>query len=163
MSCYNIHSIDWLLQCPYVCSEATLCFSFISRHFVRTPVVGVRHFRWHLVRWNFTCVTWEVTPLDVRFMRHFTSYSTSLLGRGGGGQVVSVLPFYSDDLSLNPAETYSFFLLNLFVKRTKINQKEAWASRLNNNFHHSNHVQRARNMNQTQPRKSVNIQSILLI
>ena len=27
----------------------------------------------------------------------------------GSGQVVSVLPFYSDDLSSNPTETYSFF------------------------------------------------------
>ena len=30
-----------------------------------------------------------------------------LLGRGGG-QVVSVLAFYSDDLSLNPAEIFNF-------------------------------------------------------
>ena len=30
------------------------------------------------------------------------------MGRGGG-QVVSVLTFYSDDLSLNPAEAYSYF------------------------------------------------------
>ena len=27
----------------------------------------------------------------------------------GGGQVVSVLAFYSDDQSLNPADTFSFF------------------------------------------------------
>ena len=31
------------------------------------------------------------------------------LGRGGG-QVVSVLAFYSDDPSSNPADDYSFFL-----------------------------------------------------
>ena len=31
------------------------------------------------------------------------------LGRGGG-QVVSVLAIYSNDLSSNPAEAYSFFL-----------------------------------------------------
>ena len=30
------------------------------------------------------------------------------LGRGGG-KVVTVLAFYSDDSSLNPAEAYSFF------------------------------------------------------
>ena len=30
------------------------------------------------------------------------------MGRGGG-QVVSVLAFYSDDLSSNPADAYSFF------------------------------------------------------
>ena len=29
-------------------------------------------------------------------------------GRGGGGQVVSLLAFYSDDLSSNPAEANSF-------------------------------------------------------
>ena len=41
------------------------------------------------------------------------------LGRGGG-QVVSVFAFYSDDPSLSPAEAYSFFCNNLCLKRTKI-------------------------------------------
>ena len=45
------------------------------------------------------------------------------LGRGGG-QVVSVLAFYYDDLSSNPAEAYSFSV-KLCLKRTKINKKEA--------------------------------------
>ena len=31
------------------------------------------------------------------------------MGRGGGGQVVSVLAFYSIDLSMNPDDTYSSF------------------------------------------------------
>ena len=30
------------------------------------------------------------------------------MGRGGGGQVVSVLAFYSDNPSSNPSEGYSF-------------------------------------------------------
>ena len=35
-------------------------------------------------------------------------------GRGrGGGQVVSVLTFYSDNSSSNPAETYRFLLKNV--------------------------------------------------
>ena len=42
----------------------------------------------------------------------------------GGGQVVSVLAFYSDDLSSNPAEVYNFSV-KLLLKRTKINKKEA--------------------------------------
>ena len=41
----------------------------------------------------------------------------------GGGQVVSVLAFYSDDLSSNPAEVCSFSV-KLLWKRTKINKKE---------------------------------------
>ena len=45
-----------------------------------------------------------------------------LLGRGGG-QVVSVLAFYSDDPSSNPAEVYNFSV-KLLLKRTKI-KKEA--------------------------------------
>ena len=45
------------------------------------------------------------------------------LGRGGG-QVVSVLAFYSDDPSSNPAEVYNFSV-KLLLKRTKINKKEA--------------------------------------
>ena len=40
----------------------------------------------------------------------------------GGGQVVSVLAFHSDDLSSNPAEVYNFSV-KLYLKRTKINKK----------------------------------------
>ena len=38
-----------------------------------------------------------------------------MLGRGGG-QVVIVLAFYSDDPSSNPAEAYSFFCKIVFEK-----------------------------------------------
>ena len=38
-----------------------------------------------------------------------------MMGRGGG-QVVIVLAFYSDDPSLNPAEAYSFFCKIVFEK-----------------------------------------------
>ena len=31
------------------------------------------------------------------------------IGHGGGGQVVSMLAFYSDDPSSNPTNAYSFF------------------------------------------------------
>ena len=40
------------------------------------------------------------------------------MGRGGG-QVVIVLAFYSDDPSLNPAEAYSFFCKIVFEKNEK--------------------------------------------
>ena len=43
------------------------------------------------------------------------------MGRGGG-QVVSVLAFYSDNPSSNPAEVYNFSVI-LLLKRTKINKK----------------------------------------
>ena len=39
----------------------------------------------------------------------------SCRGRGGG-QVVSVLAFYSDDPSLNPADAYSFSVQIVFEK-----------------------------------------------
>ena len=38
--------------------------------------------------------------------------------------MVSVLAFYSDDPSSNPAEVYNFSV-KLLLKRTKINRKEA--------------------------------------
>ena len=38
--------------------------------------------------------------------------------------MVSVLAFYSDDPSSNPAEVYNFSV-KLLLKRTKINKKEA--------------------------------------
>ena len=44
------------------------------------------------------------------------------MGRGGG-QVVRVLAFYSDDPSSNSTEAYSLFCKNLCSKRTKINKK----------------------------------------
>ena len=40
----------------------------------------------------------------------------------GGGQVVSVLAFYYDDLTSNLADVYSFSV-NMCLKRTKINKK----------------------------------------
>ena len=43
------------------------------------------------------------------------------MGRDGG-QVVSVLAFYSDNPSLNPAEICDFSV-KLSLKRTKINKK----------------------------------------
>ena len=46
----------------------------------------------------------------------------------GGGQVVSVLTFYSNDPSSNPAEVYNVSV-KLLLKRTKINKKTlTWAS-----------------------------------
>ena len=46
------------------------------------------------------------------------------MGRGGG-QVVSVLAFYSDDPSSNPADAYSFSVQIVFEKNEN-KQKEAW-------------------------------------
>ena len=47
----------------------------------------------------------------------------TFLKRGrGGGQVVSVLAFYSDDPSLNPAEAYSF-ICNIVFENNKNKQK----------------------------------------
>ena len=40
----------------------------------------------------------------------------------GGGQVVSMLAFYSEDLSLNPAEDYNFSV-DFYLKRKKINKE----------------------------------------
>ena len=38
--------------------------------------------------------------------------------KGRGGRVVSMLAFYSDDLSLNPAETNCFSVLLMFGTQT---------------------------------------------
>ena len=43
----------------------------------------------------------------------------------GGGQVVSMLAFYSDDPSLNSAEAYSFFYLKFVFEKNENKQKEA--------------------------------------
>ena len=49
---------------------------------------------------------------------------------GRGGQVVSVLPFYSDNPSSSLAEAYSFFCINCIWKRTKINRKRSGLAHL---------------------------------
>ena len=45
-----------------------------------------------------------------------------MLGRGGDGQVVSMLALYSQNLSSNPAEAYNF-CVKLLLKRTQINKR----------------------------------------
>ena len=49
----------------------------------------------------------------------------TFLGSGGVGQVVSMLAFYFDDSSSNPAEVYSFNFL-ICLKISKINKKRPW-------------------------------------
>ena len=53
----------------------------------------------------------------MQFRRSVLSHDkeSNILGRSGG-QVVSVLAFYSDDLSSNPADTYSFSVQFVFEK-----------------------------------------------
>ena len=46
------------------------------------------------------------------------------MGRGGG-QVVSVLAFYSDDPSSNPAEVYNFSV-KIVIEKNKNKQKRGW-------------------------------------
>ena len=55
----------------------------------------------------------------IGFWSRITSYKQLDLGRGGG-LVVSVLAFYSDD----PAEVYNFFC-KIVVEKNKNKQKEA--------------------------------------
>ena len=47
-----------------------------------------------------------------------------VVGRGGG-QVVSMLDFYSDDPSSNPADVYSFFCKICVFGKNENKQKEA--------------------------------------
>ena len=41
------------------------------------------------------------------------------IGGNGGGQVVSMLNFYSGDTSLNPSEFYSFYTVKIVRKERK--------------------------------------------
>ena len=53
----------------------------------------------------------------------FNFQTNKIIFKGrGGGLVVSVLAFYSDDPSSIPAEVYNFFC-KILLKRTKINKK----------------------------------------
>ena len=46
------------------------------------------------------------------------------MGRGGG-QVVSMLAFYSNDPSSNSADAYSFFYVKVVVEKNEHKQKES--------------------------------------
>ena len=71
----------------------------------------------YLKTWFIAGNLWTIRDLIVELILH--KIKTRL--RGGGCQVVSLLALYSDELSSNPANDFSFFCL----KRTKINKKEA--------------------------------------
>ena len=58
-----------------------------------------------------------------------------VVGRGGG-LVVSVLAFYSDDLCRNPAEVCNF-CVKLLLKRKKINKKRPGLAHLKKNSRHN--------------------------
>ena len=49
----------------------------------------------------------------------------------GGGQVVSMLDFYSNDLSSNPADVYNVSV-KLYLKRMNINKKRPGPAHLKN-------------------------------
>ena len=51
---------------------------------------------------------------------------------GCGGPVVSMLAFYFENPSLNPAEAYSLYCKILCFKRTKINKKRPVLAHLKN-------------------------------
>ena len=78
----------------------------------------------------------QIVPLQAWDGWTIASAKSTLTGvRGrGGGQVVSVLTFYSNDLSSNPAEVYSFSVKCFCLKRTKIKQKDAWVANLKNSY-----------------------------
>ena len=55
------------------------------------------------------------------------------MDRGGGGQVVSALTLYSNGLSSNPGEVYSFFS-KLFEKDENIRKEANYKKVLSQNF-----------------------------
>ena len=63
----------------------------------------------------------QIVPLQAWDGWTIASAKSTLTGvRGrGGGQVVSVLTFYSNDLSSNPAEVYSFFCKMFLFEKNK--------------------------------------------
>ena len=63
---------------------------------------------------NLTDQTHQLTTAEKRSLQQ-----KMLCSGDGGGQVVSVLTFYSDDSRSYPAEACSFYLYNLFLKRRK--------------------------------------------
>ena len=69
-----------------------------------------------------TLTTSTTNYVSFLFLFNLLSFSTHKMGSGGGGLVVSMLAFYSDDLSSIPVEVYNFSV-KMLLKRTKINKK----------------------------------------
>ena len=66
-----------------------------------------------------TLTTSTTNYVSFLFLFNLLSFSTHKMGSGGGGLVVSMLAFYSDDLSSNPAEAYSYFCNKVVRKDRK--------------------------------------------
>ena len=137
------HVWSALLLTPYfvfICFSA-IPFSIYFEAYKRSRVFLNRNFFafWALNRWNKKChkVDFELKRFFL-FQRQKTprvKACRAYLRMGGKntiassvshgcGQVVSVLAFFCDDPSSNPADAYSFFCKSCF-KRPKINKKEA--------------------------------------
>ena len=83
---------------------------------------------------NFQCYKWPNIENNLAIWSHWagrwywlssdlTSKTNWRVGRGVG-QVVSMLAFYSNDLSSNPAEVYNFFC-TIDIEKNENKQKEA--------------------------------------
>ena len=92
-----------------------------------------------LVSWHWKrpwCQLYRNHGPNAAYGRSCFSKSCATYGRGGG-QVVSVLVFYSDVPTSNPAPLiYEIFLLKSLLKRAKENRKRSWLG-------HSKHVAHA--------------------
>ena len=68
-----------------------------------------QNFMWSLFISTFGNLRRSSLLKNARMRYRFGSREKNLvLGRGGGGQIVSVLTFYSNNPSLNPARVYNF-------------------------------------------------------
>ena len=56
-----------------------------------------------------------LNPITIRI-------TNQVIGGRSAGQLVSLLAFYSDDPSSNPADTYSFFIKFVFEKNANLTQ-----------------------------------------
>ena len=61
---------------------------------------------------------------NIQFQHNYSALKFVVVGRGGG-QVVSVLAFYSDDPSPNPVVAYNFFCIKFVFEKNENKQKEA--------------------------------------
>ena len=64
---------------------------------------------WNLAFWKLLKLFWQKIRVHVALKKFEDILTILMLGHGGGGHVVSMLTFYSDDPCSNPAEVYNLF------------------------------------------------------
>ena len=126
----NIEDGNYVSQKKNYYFSATLVVrSWVRTHMGHAITKGWGNYCRVFVNWSNAKYLIFFVPILLQFytelmQRKNVKYELQGSSGGGGGQVVRVLNFNSDNLSLNPPEAYSFYSVKLFEKNE--NELKKW-------------------------------------